>query len=243
MPAAALEVVQPQEISPMALIQIAVSQGADIERLAKLMELQERWEANQARKAFGVAFSDFKSEAVTIVKNVTVKDGPLKGKKYADLFGVVDAVTPVMSRHGLSHSWKLTKDEPTWMEVTCTIRHILGHSESVSMGAAPDTGPGRNAIQARGSSKSYLERYTLLAAVGMAAESVDAAAAGQAQGTRLDPKVVGAALDDIEACRDLVELQRVHKRICKMAQDAEDKDAELRFIKASQARKVEIRNA
>lgn len=232
--------------SLMAIIdRLSSSTNFDPGKMLALLEMQERWESNQARKAFNVAFSDFKSEAVTIVKNVTVKDGPLKGKKYADLFGVVNVVTPVMSRHGLSHSWKLTKDEPTWMEVTCTIRHTLGHSESVSMGAAPDTGPGRNAIQARGSAKSYLERYTLLAAVGMAAENADddAAAAGQPEGTRLAPQVIGAALDDIEACRDLVELQRVHKRVCKMAQDSGDKDAELQFIKASQARKAVVRNA
>ena len=241
-----IEIVPPAAPSLMSIIErITLSPDFDPGKMLQLLEMQERWEKNQERKAFNVAFSDFKSEAVTIVKNVTVKDGPLKDKKYADLFGVVSAVTPAMSKHGLSHSWKLTKDDPAWMEVTCTIRHVLGHSESVSMGAAPDTGPGRNPIQARGSAKNYLERYTLLAAVGMAAANADddAAAAGQAQGSRLAWQVVGAALDDIDGCNDLVELQRVHKRVCKMAQDAEDKDAELQFIKASQARKAAIRNA
>src|SRR6185437_3002995 len=156
-------------ITPMEMLSVAVSQNADLDKLTKLMELQERWEKNEARKAFNVAFSQFKSEAVTIVKRTEVKLGPLAGTKYANLYDVVNAVVPALSKHGLSHSWKLTKDDKEWMEVTCTIRHELGYFESVSMGSAPDSGPGRNAIQARASAKNYLERYTLLAVTGLAA--------------------------------------------------------------------------
>lgn len=159
--------------NPYSLLQSAIDRGASIEQVAELIKLAEWFEENQARKAYNQAFSDFKAEAVTIVKNTNVKSGPLVGQKYANLFDVVDVITPAMSAHGLSHSWKLTKDEKDWMEVTCTIRHVLGHAESVSMGAAPDVGAGRNPIQARGSAKSYLERYTLLAATGMAASDTD----------------------------------------------------------------------
>jgi hypothetical protein len=54
------------------------------------------------------------------------------------------------------------------------------------MGAAPDTGPGRNAIQARGSAKSYLERYTLLAATGTAAADQDNDGNGAGKGMDQD---------------------------------------------------------
>ena len=167
-----------QAATPMMLLQIAVERGDDLARIQGFMDMQDRWEASQARKAFNQAFADFKSEAIQIVKNIDVKDGPLKGKKYADLFAVVSAVTPALSKYGLSHSWRLTKDEKDWMEVTCTIRHALGHSESVFMGGPPDVGGAKNAIQARGSSKSYLERYTLLAITGLAASDQDNDGAG-----------------------------------------------------------------
>lgn len=163
----------PVSTTPAALLAIAVQQGADLQKLEKLMELQERWERNEARKLFNESFSAFKAEAIAIVKRTMIKDGPLKGKFHANLFDVVDAVTPGLSKHGLAISWSLTKDDPQWMEVTCTLRHVAGYSESVSMGAAPDTGPGRNAIQARGSSKSYLERYTATAILGLAAQDAD----------------------------------------------------------------------
>lgn len=160
-------------VTPMQMLQMAVSQGADLDRLQKLMDMQERWEANQGRKAFNMAFAAFKSEAITIIKSTMVKDGPLKGKMHANLFDVVVAITAPLSAHGLTLSWKLTKDEKDWMEVTCVLRHIDGHCESVAMGAAPDTGPGRNAIQARASAKSYLERYTATAILGLAAKEAD----------------------------------------------------------------------
>lgn len=159
--------------SPSNLLAIAVQRGDDMERLKQLMELQERWEANEARKAYNTAFSSFKAEAVTLVKNQRVHDGPLKGKGYAELHAVVNAITPALSRHGLSASWKLTKDERDWIEVTCTLKHVAGHFETVSMGGPPDAGGAKNAIQARASTVSYLERYTLKAIVGLAEQGED----------------------------------------------------------------------
>lgn len=154
--------------SPAAMMMQAMSQGADLAQIEKMMDLQDRWERKEAEKAYNAAFAAFKAEAVRIVKGRKVTDGPLRGKEYAELHDVVDAVTPALSRHGLSTAWKLTKDEPQWLEVTCTLKHVGGHSESVSMGGPPDAGGAKNALQARASTKSYLERYTLKAICGVA---------------------------------------------------------------------------
>lgn len=167
-------------ISPDALLQIAVQRGDGIEVLEKLMDLKDRQDAKTALAAFNESFAAFKAEAVVLIRAKLIKDGPLKGKKHAELSDAVNAATPALSKHGLSVSWRLSKDEPQWMEVTCTLRHVGGHSESVSMGGAPDTGPGRNAIQARGSVKTYLERYTYTAILGLAAQDADDDGAGGA---------------------------------------------------------------
>lgn len=160
-------------ITPMQMLSAAMERGTDMAQLEKLMELQERWDTNNARRAFNAAFAAFKAEAVTIIRGTTIKDGPLKGKTHATLHDVIVATTPKLSVHGLALSWRLSRDEKDWMEVTCTLRHVDGHSETVSMGAAPDTGPGRNAIQARGSSTTYLERYTATAILGLATSDQD----------------------------------------------------------------------
>lgn len=195
--------------TPMAMIQLAVQQGADVDKLEKLLALQQRWEANEARKAFHEAFSKFKTEAVVVVRNTPVNDGPLRGKRYADLFAVVDAVTPALSKHGLSASWRLSKDEKDWLEVTCTITHTLGHSESVSMGAGPDAGGAKNGIQARASTVTYLERYTLMAATGLAARGQDTDGGNGKQEIAPDPEGKKA----LEACGSLGGLQQAWKEL------------------------------
>jgi len=164
---------RPVDNTPASLLALAVQRGDSMEQLGQLMALQERWEANEARKAYNQAFAAFKAEAVVLVKNKQVSAGPLSGKSYAELHAVVNAVTPALSRHGLSASWKLTKDEKDWLEVTCTLKHEGGHSESVSMGGPPDAGGAKNAIQARASTVSYLERYTLKAITGLSEQDDD----------------------------------------------------------------------
>lgn len=181
--------------SPASLMLSAMSRGASVEQIEKMMALQERWEANEARKTYNAAFAAFKAEAVRIIKNRSVTDGPLRGKSYAELHSVVDAVTPALSRHGLSASWKVTKDEKDWIEVTCTLAHCQGHSESVSLGGPPDAGGAKNAIQARASTISYLERYTLKAICGVAEGGEDDDGAGGQQPPEIPSELLQAARD------------------------------------------------
>ncbi len=184
--AAAAPAVVPQRTAivsatPADLLRIAIEKDADLDKLERLMELQDRHEAKQAKRAFDAAFAAFKAEAVKIIKGRKVTDGPLKNKRYAELHDVVNAVTPALSKHGLSSAWRLTRDEKDWMEVTCYLRHVDGHEESVSMGGPPDSGGAKNAIQARASTKTYLERYTLKAITGLSEEDDDDDGAGGQQ--------------------------------------------------------------
>ena len=160
-------------VTPMTMLQTAVARGATMDELGKLMDLQERWERNEARKAYHTAFAAFKAEAVQVIRKTDITNGPLSGRKYADLATAVDAATPMLSKHDLSASWKITKDEKDWIEATCTLTHIAGHSESAAFGGPPDSGGAKNAIQARASTLNYLQRYTFLAVCGLAAKNAD----------------------------------------------------------------------
>lgn len=225
-------------ITPMDLIQRASAQGASIEQMQQLFELKLRVDEDEAKRAFNKAFSAFKAEAVVVLKNVTIGDGPLKGKKHADLYGVVVVVSPALAKHELSHAWKVTKDEPNWIEVTCTIKHALGHSESVTMGGEPDSGPGRNKIQARCSTISYLERYTFMAATGMAATDQDNDGAGG--GPEMDEKEYISWLDAIENASDTDSLRTTFKSAFTAADDAKDTKAKDKFIAAKDKRKKQL---
>lgn len=191
-----LAVVEPGQATPMAMLAMAVKQGMSLDTIKELRLLQKEWEADEARKAYNRAFANFKADAVKIIKNKTVDAGPLSGKKYAELFAVVNALTPALSANGLSAAWSITKDEKDWIEVTCTLKHTLGHSDSVSMGGPPDAGGAKSAIQARASTVSYLERYTLKAICGVSEQGDDKDGGGGKE--KVEPDAEGQKA--LEAC-------------------------------------------
>ena len=139
----------------------------NFDQMEKLMDMQERWEANEARKAFVKAMAQFKENAPELVK-----DRKGHNSNYASLAQVATKTAEVMGHFGLSHSFKMFQEGAS-ITVTCVVTHNLGHAESVSLTAAPDTSGSKNAIQAIGSTVSYLERYTLCASTGLAARDMD----------------------------------------------------------------------
>lgn len=165
-------------ITPMQMLEIAVNKGADLESLQKLMDLQERWEANEARKAFVTAKAAFKAEAPRLTKNKHVgfeskRGGADTDYNHTTLDHADDVLSPVLSKHGLTYSWETEQAEGGLIRVTCVLTHVMGHSERVTLQAGPDQSGNKNSIQAVGSTVTYLQRYTLLAATGMATADQD----------------------------------------------------------------------
>lgn len=162
---------QQMTTTPADLLAIAVNQGADLDKLDKLMQLQERWEANEARKAFTVAMTGFRSEPVDIYKTKNVS---FSGTSYnhAELSDVTQAINPALAKHNLSFRWDITQDGST-ITVACSLTHIAGHSERVTMTAPPDDSGKKNRIQQIASTVTYLQRYTLLAITGMSTKGMD----------------------------------------------------------------------
>ena len=168
-----------QPVTPMSLIEMAVGQGADVEKLSKLLDLQMRWEANEQRKAYHAAMAAFKAEAPQIVKNKTAsfdskRTGGNVSYEYATLDNVCDKLIPALSKHGLSHKWRTSQVEGGKVRVTCVISHSLGHSEDgATLEAPPDDSGTKNPVQAIGSTTWYLCRYTFLATAGVAVKGQD----------------------------------------------------------------------
>lgn len=167
-------------VTPMQLLQLAMSQGADLDRLEKLMQLQRQWEAGEARKAYVTAMAAFKGEPLKILKSKDVNIPGGAKFSHATLADVVDGVAAALSRHGLSHAWE-TKQEGSQITVTCIVTHEAGHSERTTLFAPPDDSGKKNTIQQIASTVTYLQRYTLMAACGLAAKDMDddARSAGQ----------------------------------------------------------------
>lgn len=151
---------------PMRLLELAISSNADVDKLEKLMALQERWNAQEAKKSFLCAMADFQRKCPDIVKR---KQG--HNYLYAPLSDIVNQIREILSSCGLSYRFEQNHD--AGIQVTCIISHADGHSESTTMKAAADTSGSKNAIQAIGSAVQYLMRYTLIGALGITTADID----------------------------------------------------------------------
>jgi len=79
----------------------------DVAKLKELLELQERWDATQAKKAYVQAMSDFKASPPEILKDKTVNYKTTKGTtnyKHATLHNVTTKINTELSRHSLTAS-------------------------------------------------------------------------------------------------------------------------------------------
>ena len=159
--------------NPMAMLAHAVQRGTSVEELKGLMELQERWEKNEARKAFVAALNAFKANPPEIFKNKSVSHNGVFKYKHASLDNASGAIGRALAEHKISHRWDTEQRDGGVIRVTCVLTHEAGHSERTPLEAAPDSSGGKNSIQAVGSTVSYLERYTLLAATRMAEQHQD----------------------------------------------------------------------
>jgi hypothetical protein len=180
--------------TPVDLLRFALQSGADLDRLERLMKMQLEWEANEAKKSFRRAMALFKAECPPIFKRKQVgyntREGDFVGYKHAELSDVTDVVGPHMARHGLTYDWDIHQD-PGKITVDCIVTHIDGHSKKVSMEGPPDSSGKKNIMQQAGSTVTYLERYSLLACLGMSTKQEDDDGAGGADDGGGDPPAAG----------------------------------------------------
>jgi hypothetical protein len=178
-------------LTPVSILDRAVMQGASPEVIEKLMGLQERWEANQARKAFALALAAAKPKFPEIIKDNPVDQGKGRPKyKFADLPAICRAVDPHLHDNGLSYRWRTVTGADRWITVTCILSHAQGYSEESSLSAPPDTTGAKNSAQSQGSTVTYLSRYTLLAALGLAPDIDDDGRGGRQTGEIVSDAVV-----------------------------------------------------
>lgn len=154
----------------------AVANGGDAETIKTLIEMKERLDAAEAKKAFDLAFAAAQDELPVILKNRVVDFTSTKGRthyRYEDLAEIQKVVRPVLGAHGLSYRFRTTSKPNEPVIVTCIVSHKGGHSEETELSAGRDDSGNKNSIQAIGSTLTYLQRMTLKAALGLSAAEND----------------------------------------------------------------------
>ncbi len=155
--------------SPTDLLTLAVEKNLDVEKLEKLMALQQQWEDKQAKKAYYSSLSKFQFECPPILKS---KAGYDKRYYYAPLDQIIKVIKAPLFNNELTYRWE-QENKYKKIIVTCIITHVSGHSEKTTLEDQPDTSGSKNAIQAMGSTVQYLRRYTLESVLGIATSAID----------------------------------------------------------------------
>jgi hypothetical protein len=149
-------------ITPMHMLEMAVKQGADIDKMEKLMELERRWKDEKAREAYNAALTEFKKTPVRVTRD---KENKQYNSWYSSLANLVNTVNVELAKFGLSARWDVSQSDT--ISVTCILSHQLGHSESVTIGGPPDESGKKNRLQQIKSTITYLKGATFEAVTGV----------------------------------------------------------------------------
>lgn len=200
-PGTSMPVVLSESTAMIGMIERAARDPAvDVDKFERLMVLKERLDKQEAERAFNAAVAAAKAEIPTIVKNRSVDFTSAKGRtnyRHEDFAEITDKVDPVLGRHGLSYRFRSAQAGQK-LTVTCIVSHARGHSEETTLESSEDHSGNKNTIQAIGSAATYLQRYTLKLALGLAA-SADDDAKKAAQSARVSDEQAGTLREMIES--------------------------------------------
>lgn len=145
------------------------------ETCEKMLALQERWEAGEARKAYTEALNNLKRDLPSYLPRD--KDVKFSGKymySHTTLGAMMEAVMPHLIAHGFVITWDSpTPTKPGLVAVTAILTHRGGHSEKTTLEAPPDTGAGKSPVQGVASTATMLQRYTALMRLGLVTRDID----------------------------------------------------------------------
>jgi len=158
----------PAPVDVNALMLAALEQGeAGVAALEKLVELEERVAARNARTEFSRAFAAFRAELPPIPRRAkgTVRSG--RAVMYADLDVIQEYADPLLKRHGFTYQFTTASLPDGYLFVTCTLDHEAGHSRTstfpVPLTNVPQGTPAQNAS----ATHTYGKRLTLSDVLGI----------------------------------------------------------------------------
>jgi hypothetical protein len=157
----------------LAVIERAARDPAvDIDKMERLIAMQERVSARNAEVAFAEAFAELQPDLPAISKNGQIVHKGQVISEFAEWEDINKAITPVLSARGFSLSFK-PEQSGSGVAVTGILRHRLGHHESATLSLPTDTSGAKNAVQSVGSTLSYGKRYVATLLLNLTTEGDD----------------------------------------------------------------------
>ena len=135
---------------------LAKDPAVDVDKLERLIAMQERIMHHNAEAQFNSAFAAMLPEIPTIIERAKTDK-----TKYAPLEDIVEPLRPILARHEFSVSFRTEWPDTKTVKVIGILTHAAGHARQSEFVSAADTTGSKNAIQALGSAVTYGKRYTL----------------------------------------------------------------------------------
>jgi hypothetical protein len=195
--------------SPVDIVQAALKTG-NVEMYREAVALFKDLEGMAARKAFDNAMADAKAKIPVIRKNRRVgfdhkTGGDRTEYSHEDMAEIARTVDPILSEHGLSYRFRVSSKLNEPVSVTCVLSHRDGHNEETTLTAGRDDSGKKNAIQQVGSTITYLQRYTLKAALGLAAGQDDDGKSSEAEPEAYTPPAGSITQQQVDFIREALE--------------------------------------
>lgn len=196
-----IAVVESPVVTMLAVVaRAAADPGVDVAKMEALLRIQRELMADQARAEFNTAFARLSAKLPRVKKNGTVELGSGKGSypfaKWEDIDRIIRPMLAEEGFGGLTFESAPRQGDGGGLIVTGTLLHSNGHSRSASIPLPLDSGPGRNNLQAMGSTLSYGKRYAaeMLLNIVREGEDDDGVAGGKALITAAQVKEVNDLL-------------------------------------------------
>ncbi|HGT2710332.1 TPA: ERF family protein [Pseudomonas aeruginosa] len=185
----------------------AADPACDIEKMERLMQMHERFQARQAEQQYTEALAAMQQELPAIAER-----GDANGRySYALWEDINERLKPILAKHGFALTFRTPRNEKG-VEVEGVLSHRGGHSERTSMLLPADTSGNKNAVQAVASSVSYGKRYTAGALLNYTTHGDDDDAfSAVSQQPALDQQVVIDILERIDEAKNKDELAAIWK--------------------------------
>lgn len=156
-------VVENQNTTVLNIIQQAAKNpDVDIDKMERLLQMQERIMDKQSEQSFNIAMKVVQEQIPSVLKN---KTNTQTNSKYADLEAINNAINPVITKNGFSISFG-TDQSPLekHYRITGIVSHVDGHSRTYQVDIPQDDAgikgtKNKSNTHAFGSSMSYGRRY------------------------------------------------------------------------------------
>lgn len=171
----------------------AIDANVPVETLERLLAMREKMRQEHAAHSFNEAMAQFQAMCPIISKTKTVNDKSGKARySYAPLEAIVAQVKSPLKDCGFSY--RITAEivpasengKPDWVQATCSVTHVQGHTEQSTFKVPIDKDAFMNEQQKVASALTYAKRYAFCNAFGIMTgdEDDDSQGAGEPQKTK-----------------------------------------------------------